>query len=206
MGERLKTPVSSRYADALGFACELHATQARKATQIPYISHLMTVSALVMEAGGSETAAIGALLHDAAEDQGGEATLARIRELFGVEVEEIVRHCSDDIVAEGASKRPWRERKENYIVRLNGTDSSDDALLVSLADKLHNCMAIVNDVTFHGPVVWQRFNASPTEIAWYYAEIAAVAKRKLPDSPLSVQLINWVNQLVDLSDSTSTQP
>lgn len=199
MGETLNVPVTQQFGEALHYASELHARQARKGTQIPYISHLMSVSALVMEAGGSETAAIGALLHDAAEDQGGEDTLRSIREKFGAEVEEIVRHCSDDIVAEGEQKRPWRERKEQYIARLNATDASADALLVSLGDKLHNCTAIVNDVMLLGDSVWGRFNASPTEIAWYYREIARIAEEKLPNSPLTGLLREGVGRLHQLA-------
>lgn len=195
MGEELMRPVSAAFGEALQYASRLHAGQARKQTQIPYISHLMTVAALVFEAGGSETAAIGALLHDAAEDQGGEPTLATIRAKFGPAVEEIVRHCSDDIVAEGDKKRPWRIRKSEYIARLADTDATNDALLVSLADKLHNCMAIVTDVSLHGPSVWDRFNGQPEDIAWYYNEILQIAQRKLPGNRLTNQLELWVPQL-----------
>ena len=193
--DRLTTPVTPLFGEALRFASDLHAEQARKKTEIPYVSHLMSVSALVLEAGGSETAAIGALLHDAAEDQGGETTLAQIREAFGDTVEEIVRHCSDDIVEEGDEKRPWRERKEQYIARLADTDASHDALLVSLADKLHNCTAIVNDVTYDGAHVWGRFNASPADIVWYYESIVAVAEAKLGAARITKLLGGAVRQL-----------
>lgn len=71
--------LTERFDDALSFASRLHREQCRKGTSIPYISHLMAVSAIVLENGGDEDAAIGALLHDAAEDQGGLATLETIR-------------------------------------------------------------------------------------------------------------------------------
>ena len=69
--------------------------QKRKGTSIPYISHLMIVSALVIENGGNEDQAIGALLHDAAEDQGGKETLKEVRRRFGDGVAEIVSDCTD---------------------------------------------------------------------------------------------------------------
>ena len=47
--------------------------------------------------GGDEEKAIAALLHDAAEDQGGHAMLARIEARFGSTVSEIVRGCSDSL-------------------------------------------------------------------------------------------------------------
>jgi (p)ppGpp synthase/HD superfamily hydrolase len=63
--------LTRRFGDALIFAHHLHATQKRKGTAIPYMAHLLSVAALVLEDGGDEDAAIAALLHDAVEDQGG---------------------------------------------------------------------------------------------------------------------------------------
>jgi (p)ppGpp synthase/HD superfamily hydrolase len=71
--------LTDRYNEAFRYAHELHGAQMRKGTSIPYISHLMIVSALVIENGGNEDQAIGALLHDAAEDQGGRETLSEVR-------------------------------------------------------------------------------------------------------------------------------
>lgn len=71
--------LTTRFDDALRYAHNLHRDQTRKGTAIPYISHLMAVSALVLEHGGDEDQAIAALLHDAPEDQGGKITLEEIR-------------------------------------------------------------------------------------------------------------------------------
>ena len=71
--------LSPRYEAALVMATQLHASQKRKGTSIPYVSHLLAVSSLVLEHGGSEDQAIAALLHDAVEDQGGLPTLDKIR-------------------------------------------------------------------------------------------------------------------------------
>jgi (p)ppGpp synthase/HD superfamily hydrolase len=78
--------LTATFDDALTYASELHRTQTRKGGEIPYVGHLLSVAGLVIEAGGSETQAVAALLHDAAEDQGGEKTLAEIRSRFGSEV------------------------------------------------------------------------------------------------------------------------
>ena len=63
--------LTSRYDEAFRYARQVHQSQMRKGTSVPYIAHLMTVSALVVEHGGDEDQAIAGLLHDAAEDQGG---------------------------------------------------------------------------------------------------------------------------------------
>src|SRR5262245_4788108 len=105
--------LTDRFDEAFRLAHRLHRTQPRKGTPIPYISHLMTVAALVLEHGGDEDQAIAALLHDAVEDQGGEPTLAEIRRAFGDGVAAIVADCTDSWT-EG-EKALWRERKEAYL-------------------------------------------------------------------------------------------
>jgi len=97
------------------YAINLHSDQVRKGTDVPYVSHLLAVSALVMEDGGDEDEVIAALLHDAPEDQGGRDTLEEIRDLFGEKVAEIVDGCTDTYQN---PKPPWRHRKESYIERI----------------------------------------------------------------------------------------
>jgi (p)ppGpp synthase/HD superfamily hydrolase len=167
-------PVSPRltpaFVDAIQYAIEKHGRQTRKGSDIPYLGHLLSVAGLVVDADGTETQAIAALLHDAAEDQGGEATLAEIREKFGTEVAAIVDECSDTFET---PKPPWRERKENYIRHLPG--ASDDAILVSLADKLHNARALLRDFRDAGDKLWERFNEQdPQQHLWYYRSLLKV--------------------------------
>jgi (p)ppGpp synthase/HD superfamily hydrolase len=167
--------LTRKFVDAMGYAAEKHGTQTRKATDIPYLGHLLSVAGYVIEAGGTETEAIAALLHDAAEDQGGEETLAEIREKFGDDVEKIVRECSDTVVT---PKPPWRKRKERYIRHLR--KASDSALLVSLADKLHNAHAILRDFRAHGDELWQRFSTNdPQDHLWYYHSLLEVYRKRI---------------------------
>src|SRR6059058_2516417 len=133
------TALSEDFDEAFAFAAGLHRDQTRKGPAgIPYIAHLMSVAALVLEAGGSETQAIAALLHDGPEDRGGEERLADIERVFGADVAKIVSDCSDTFEH---PKPPWRERKEHYIAHL--AEADEDSLLVSLADKVHSARAIV---------------------------------------------------------------
>jgi GTP pyrophosphokinase len=164
-----------RFSDALAFANEVHGAQLRKGTTIPYIAHLLAVAALVIEAGGSEDAAMAALLHDAVEDQGGRAMLDRIHARFGAEVAEIVEACTD---ADVAPKPPWRERKEAYVAAI--PHKSKDALLVSLADKVHNAGAILNDYREIGEPLWSRFNGGRAGTLWYYRALADALRGRTP--------------------------
>ena len=87
--------LSRRFYVALDLAAGLHHSQCRKGTNIPYIAHLMSVCAIVLENGGDEDLAIAALLHDAVEDQGGKSTLENIRHLLGDRVAGVIAECSD---------------------------------------------------------------------------------------------------------------
>jgi (p)ppGpp synthase/HD superfamily hydrolase len=169
--------LTSRYDEAFQYAHDLHRDQTRKGTPIPYISHLMIVSAIVVEHGGDEDQAIGALLHDAVEDQGGPETLDEIRRRFGDAVAEIVHDCTDAWVD---PKPPWRPRKEAYLAAL--PKKSARSLLVSLADKTHNAEAILFDYRADGDQLWQRFNGGADGTRWYYGELADVFAHVLPGS------------------------
>lgn len=87
--------LTQRYDDAVRYARTHHAADLRKGTAIPYLAHLLAVSALTLEMEASEDEAIAALLHDVIEDHGGPAAVLDIRERFGAEVARIVRACSD---------------------------------------------------------------------------------------------------------------
>jgi (p)ppGpp synthase/HD superfamily hydrolase len=175
MSETTTVPrLGPKFHEALTYAAELHRTQTRKASEVPYVGHLLSVAGLVIEADGTETEAIAALLHDAAEDQGGDATLADITERFGAEVAGIVEECSDTVIT---PKPPWRERKERYIAHL-GT-ASDSTVRVSMADKLDNARAILRDLRRYGPTVWQRFSTDdPHQHLWYYRSLLEVYRRR----------------------------
>jgi len=163
-------------------AVRLHAAQTRKGSPeeegpgIPYIAHLMSVAALVLEYGGSETEAIAALLHDGPEDQGGEAVLEAIRETFGPEIEGIVRDCSDTLEAR---KPKWLPRKLAYLKHLEES-ASDSAFLVSLADKVHNVGSILTDYREIGGQVWERFSQQRDGTLWYYHALREVYEREAP--------------------------
>jgi (p)ppGpp synthase/HD superfamily hydrolase len=167
--------LTTRFDEAFRYAHGLHQNQLRKGTVIPYISHLMAVSALVVEYGGGEDQAIAGLLHDAAEDQGGAKTLAEIRALFGDAVANIVADCTD---AWTEPKPPWRARKEAYLEALPNKPQA--SLLVSLADKTHNAEAILFDYRVLGATLWDRFNGGSDGTRWYYRALANCFTKAMP--------------------------
>jgi len=117
--ETLKPFLTRRFDLAFHLASGLHHAQRRKGTEVPYIAHLMSVAALVLEAGGDEDQTVAALLHDAMEDQGGPPTLKTIRQLFGDRVADTVRECSDSESEDPEKKLPWHQRKQMYLAHLS---------------------------------------------------------------------------------------
>lgn len=178
-----------KFDDALKLASDLHRDQTRKQTPIPYIAHLMAVAGLVLEANAYhkmdnlEEVAIGALLHDAIEDQGHKIDLDIIKSRFGDIVHRIVLECSDAIVTEEhEEKQPWRERKEAYLKKM--ASKSRETLLVSCADKLHNARSILFDYERIGDKIWDRFNAEKDDTVWYYESLAEEFEKAWPENPL----------------------
>jgi GTP pyrophosphokinase len=181
------SPLTRRFAAAFALAWAVHGNQCRKKTAIPYMAHVMSVSALALENGADEDVAIAALLHDTVEDaEDGEATHRVIQEQFGERVAAIVMACSDAVAVPGQPKPDWRVRKEAYLRHLN--DADPDVLLVSACDKVHNARSILTDLGTDGDVVWQRFTVSdPHAQLWYYTTVAEILQRRLP-GPLTDEL------------------
>lgn len=178
--------LSDRFEEALVYAARLHRHQRRKGNRVPYVSHLMAVAALTLEHGGDEEQAVGALLHDAAEDQGGRAELQRIKERFGPGVAAIVADCSDSLED---VKPTWRPRKEAYVASL--ARKPERSLLVSLADKTHNAECIRDDHNQLGDAVWTRFSGGGAGVRWYYAALVEGFRAHRP-SPLTERLATAV--------------
>jgi (p)ppGpp synthase/HD superfamily hydrolase len=157
------THLTARFDDAFKYAHEVHAAQTRKGNSSPYIGHLMGVASIVLDDGGTEDEAIGALLHDAAEDQGGRERLEDIRTRFGDAVARIVEDCTDSWET---PKRPWIDRKREYVEHARRLPIS--SLRVAAADKVHNAYAILRDLRNRGEEVWARFNAPADDVIAYY--------------------------------------
>ncbi len=164
-----KRLLTERFERALVYAHRLHANQLRKGSDIPYYAHLLGVTALVLEDGGSEDEAIAALLHDAVEDQGGMATLEAIRSKFGDNVAVIVAGCTDSFET---PKSPWKVRKVEYLAHLE--QSGSGVRRVSLADKLHNARSILANLRTIGPLTWKRFNGGREGTLWYYRSLVEI--------------------------------
>ncbi len=163
--------LTERFSLAFELATKAHSGQTRKGTNIPYIYHPMAVASIALEYGADEDQAIAALLHDAVED-GGAIYAQKILEEFGPRVAAIVEGCTDGVPGSNGQKGPWEERKTKYLRHLSS--ATDDVLLVSAADKLHNIRSIITDLEVVGEDVFRRFSSPKDRTLWYYESLAGI--------------------------------
>ena len=167
------------------------------------MAHLLVVTGLVLEDGGSEDEAIAAMLHDCVEDGGGRALLERLTVEFGERVAEIVAACSDSLDPE-SDVRSWRERKADYLAHLPDVDD-DGVLRVALADKVHNARSIVREYRTDGHMLWERFtNKSAADQLWYYDELLSFFSEHRP-GPMVEDLQRAVDELAELLAADALQ-
>ena len=181
MKERQRIPLKPpklgrRLQRAFRYAAEKHDGQTRKQTAVPYLSHLMAVASLVLEAGGDEDMAIAAFLHDVVEDCGGMPRLREVRQQFGGRVAKMVEGCTDSF---GEPKPEWVERKKNYLREVKHADVN--TRLVSASDKLHNVRTILADYRQHGEAIWTRFTGKKEGTLWYYRALSDEYQRRSPN-------------------------
>ena len=154
---------------AFKLAYKWHTGHFRKGTRIPYISHLMAVSALVLEHGGTEKQAEAALLHDILEDT--PCTYEMVQRKVGKKVADMVQACTH-VENEGEkSKEQWKARKQIYLDHLVADDHNQQSILIALADKTHNAEATLRDwMQNNRRNDWfgEVFNASFTHQKWWY--------------------------------------
>ena len=159
--------LTKRFEDAVLYAAEAHANQQRKASRVPYLAHLLSVAAVVLEYGGTEDEAIAGVLHDVVEDQGGRPRLEDIQARFGPAVANIVERCSEPF--EGP-QLPWREQKTAYLEKMR--DAPPSVVLVAAADKLHNATSLLRDHRQIGGKVWRTFSKQGT--LWFYRDLLKI--------------------------------
>ena len=193
--------LGQRMSQALEFARVAHGGQLRKATPIPYLSHLLVVAGFAIEDAATDPAlgdrvediAVAALLHDTVEDT--EVTVAQVRTHFGGAVAGIVASCSD---TDEVPKPPWRQRKEAYLAHLREPDLDAAVLCVALADKRHNSRCVLEDLRNRGGSAWDRFSAGRDEQLWWYGSLVEVFCERRP-GPAADELARTVAAIREIS-------
>ena len=168
--------------EAIKFAVLAHKNQVRKGTDIPYIVHPMEVMQILTENGCSENVIVAGILHDTLEDTA--TTPEQIVEIFDRDVLNLVQSQSED------KSKSWHDRKQHTIDTMKYEDA--EVQLICCADKLSNLKSIYADKLSVGEAVFDRFNASKEETAWYYTKIVK-SLTKINEYKMKKELEFFVN-------------
>lgn len=196
----MSTPCyGERFEEALCLAARSFRSVRRKATGVPYIAHLLWVTATVAEHGGDEDLLIAAVLHDYLEDVEG-SSVHGLEQQFGARVAFLVSELSDTTTR---PKPPWRERKERYLAHLPHAETG--VKLVSAADKLHNVMSCVHDYQTDGERLFDRFRGGREGTLWYFREVHRALGHDWPH-PIVPVLGRQVAKLHELASAPYPAP
>ncbi len=196
---------SIRLAHAIAFAAEVHQNQFRAGSKVPYLAHLLGVTSNVMkfsefapqglvpqerylEAGISlangdlvnislEDAVIAALLHDAIEDQGGDAMKRQIRTRFDdAGFPPVVAMLVDYCTTYDQESLGYNEYKRVYLERVADPTTPATVLLISGGDKLDNLRDMLREYQQEGEAFWDKFKHSKAEKLEYNRDIVRIFK------------------------------
>lgn len=180
--------LSQRLTRAINLATVLHYGQYRKASGIPYSSHLFSVMHLLNHYDASEELLIAGLLHDAIEDQPDRYSFVEMTSDFGPKVTSLVQ-----AVTKNNDLASWQEKADDYLLRIKQAPA--EAVLLCLADKYHNLLSTVMDYEQLGDEVWQRFKGGKERQMWWHHCILEIAYDRLPDHDLTVQYQELIRKL-----------
>jgi|SRR3989344_24988 len=174
---------TNRIEKAIKVAASLHKDQTRKGPEkFPYITHLVSVFAILAQYTDDEDVLIAGLLHDTLED-----TDYRPEELerdFGPRVREIVEGVTEPKMKDG-EELPWIERKKEYIRGLQRAPK--ESLLVSAADKIHNFSSVLDEYGERKEIFGNDFKQEHR--AEYYGRVVEIIINSLGENhPLAQRL------------------
>lgn len=168
---------TTRLDSALRKSAMAHDKQYRKGTDIPYIIHPVGAMMIASDVTDDEDVLIACLMHDVLEDVDSKKySEAQMRQEFGDRVVAIVKDVTKD-----KHEDAWRTRSEAYLSHLQ-TTASDEAVIVSASDKIHNLLSILVDYETHGDELWDRFTTGSAhdQLWWYESVLAVIQQRGAP--------------------------
>ena len=197
---KLKIINSQIIQEAIRFAIKIHELDTktkRKGTEIPYITHPLSVAIILARSTDNDEIIAAGVLHDTIEDcePYGSVTKELLEAMFSKDVARMVND-----VTEQDKSLPWAERKAATFAHIK--DMKQDSLLVKTADVVQNLSELLNDIETHGVNVFKRFNAPKDATIDRYKKLLAEITRVWPENPLLLDLESGVNKLLMLTKNT----
>lgn len=170
----------------------------RKGGDIPYIIHPFGVMIIASEVTDNEDTLIACLLHDILEDVPSHIyDEHKMITDFGENVTSIVKDVSKDM-----DINDWREASESYLKNLE-TKASDEAIIVSASDKIHNVLSTIIDYEKIGDDIWDIFTTKNVDDQlWWYDSILNVLKQRSAPTLLVEKLNTYITKLRKISNKS----
>lgn len=159
---------------AIHEAARLHDGQYRKIVELPFIVHPFSVGFILAQYTDDEEIIAAGILHDTVEDVRG-YTNEDVRRDFGDRVADIVAGVTEP------ENGTWKEIRQAYLDTLR--NGGEEAVMVSVADKIHNILSTIEGIEAKGEEFWNEFQGNRADYLWYYEEVMAIAKERL-DNPI----------------------
>lgn len=159
---------------AIIFATKAHDGIVRKGSKLPYILHPLETGVIVSTMTKDENVIAAAILHDVLEDTS--VTYEKLKQEFG-KAADYVRAESENKRRELPAETTWKIRKQETIDRLS-QETSQEILMIALADKLSNVRSMYQDYEELGDELWERFHEKrKSEQGWYYQSLVKVLEK-----------------------------
>lgn len=139
---------------------------------------------LVSSATKDEDVLIAGLLHDTLEDVP-DYTEERLKEAFGQRVLDIVLGVTEIYKLRGEKAPSWKIEKLGYIENLK--ESSDESVLVSIADKIQNTRGYIELLNTEGLGMLKLFGSGHDERMWFHREVLAIGEERLGEDHILVE-------------------
>lgn len=172
--------VSPLIMQAVDFAIQVHRTQPRKGSRMPYLIHPLGVAKILIDNQEPDEVVAAGILHDVIEDCKPDApvTVEDVRLAFGDSVANLVEHATEP----NHDSDSWENRKQHTIDYVKNLDDMQAVSLIC-ADKLDNLLSIQEDLKRHGESVWNRFSRPKQDQVWYYTSLAKVFSARMNEAP-----------------------
>ena len=147
---------------------------------VPVIAHTTMVGMLLQRAGWDEVTVAAGFLHDILEDPnraGIRMSYEALCAYIGKQVADLVQWVTEPRPPDtNEPLAPWKERKQAYLHQL--AQAPDEAVAISLADKLHNLWTITEALKAGHELFGKesRFSAGPREQQWFFQEVLRIAR------------------------------
>lgn len=166
---------------ALELALKYHSGVKRKADGLPYIIHILDVSALIYSEWKENldiNVLAAGICHDLLEDT--ECSEQEIIDNCNLEVLRIVKAVSVDPELEKSGD--WEKKKLDYIQSVeNGGES---AMIVCLCDKISNLRSLFTQHAKEGVSIWLKFNRGKDSKLWFEKKVLKMLQNNNLKYPL----------------------